>query len=121
MDHRIGDLGPNSEIETNARGGKQSKLDYAFHLLDPVANLELAKVVAEGVKRYPRDNWRLIEVEDHLNHAMTHINAFLAGDNQDNHLTHALCRLHFAVAKHYRPEYFGAMAAEGFHGGAHPL
>lgn len=94
----IDGVGPNVEIVTNEKGGKQSDSPYGFHLMDAKANFALAKVLAYGAKRYTRDNWRLIGIEDHLNHALQHIFAYMAGDEQDEHLEHALCRLHFAVA-----------------------
>jgi len=103
----LSNLGKDSEVVVNSKGGRQSKLDYSFHLSDPYANFALAKVLAQGAEKYARDNWRLIDVEGHLNHALVHINAFLAGDVQDDHLEHALCRLHMAVAKNCRPDYLG--------------
>lgn len=106
----LGNLGPNGEVTINEQGGYQSKLDYDFTLSDPFANFRLAQVLGVGARKYARDNWRLIGVDDHINHALVHINAFLAGDKQDDHLGHALCRLHMAVAKELRPDYFGAAA-----------
>lgn len=47
---------------------------------------------------YPRNNWRLIPREDHLNHAMIHLIALMTGDTQDNHYGACLCRLHMAIA-----------------------
>jgi hypothetical protein len=91
-------IGPDAPITTNERGGKQSATPYGFHLMDPKASFVLAEVLAYGATRYGRDNWRYIDVEDHLNHALQHIFAFLDGDTQDDHLEHALCRVHMAVA-----------------------
>jgi len=100
-------MGLNTEIITNEQGGQQSKLPYRFDLTDPLADLKLAEVLAYGAEKYAIDNWRLIDIESHLNHAMAHIAAFKAGDNTDDHLGHALCRLHMAVAKFLRPYYLG--------------
>ena len=36
----------------------------------------------------------------HLNKALIHIAAFLAGDTQDDHIGHACCRLQMALEKH---------------------
>lgn len=94
-------------IVTNARGGKQSYTTYAYHLVDAVAMQELARVMAEGARRYAPDNWRLITIEDHLNHMMMHVYAYLAGDTQDDHLEHVLTRAMFVVALHKRPHYLG--------------
>jgi hypothetical protein len=87
-----------SETVTNEKGGKQSRLDYRFDLIDARVMFELAKVMHEGAKKYEKDNWRKISVDDHLNHAQSHIWAYQAGDKQDNHLSHAFTRLMMALA-----------------------
>jgi hypothetical protein len=91
-------MGNNIPVRENEEGGKQSDIPYAFHLIDSKALFRLAKVYAEGAKKYERDNWRKISVEEHLNHAISHIYAYLAGDRQENHLEHAQCRINMAVA-----------------------
>lgn len=100
-------LAPDSELETNEHGGKQSKLAYAFHLIDAPAIMNLAEVLQAGAARYDRDNWRHIPMESHLSHALCHIFALLAGDTRDDHLGHAQCRLHFAKALELRPDFRG--------------
>ena len=92
------DLSPDAEITVNEKGAKQSKLAVDFTLLDANAMFALAKVMYEGSLKYEKDNWRGISTEDHLNHALAHIYAHLAGDVQDDHLEHAFCRLMMAVA-----------------------
>lgn len=42
-------------------------------------------------------NWHSIPLGDHVNHALTHLFAHLAGDVQDDHLEHASCRLLMAL------------------------
>jgi hypothetical protein len=91
-------ISPNEPITTNESGGKQSHLPYAFHLLDPKAMFALSAVMHEGAQKYTRDNWRKIPAEDHVNHALMHMFAWLAGDKQDKHLSHAFCRLMMAIA-----------------------
>jgi uncharacterized HAD superfamily protein len=100
-------MGQDAPIIENEQGGKQSKLNYRFDLTDPMADFKLAEVLANGAAKYSVDNWRLIDVNSHLNHAMSHLAAFKAGDTTDDHLGHALCRIHMAVAKHLRPNYLG--------------
>ena len=85
------------EMTTNTQGGKQSKLELRFDLIDTKAIFALANVLHTGEVRYGKDNWRKIDTESHLNHALSHIFAFLAGDKQDNHLAHGLCRLVMAI------------------------
>ena len=87
-----------SETVTNEKGGKQSRLDYRFDLIDARVMFELAKVMHEGAKKYEKDNWRKISVDDHLNHALSHVWAHKAGDKQSEHLSHAFTRLMMALA-----------------------
>jgi hypothetical protein len=91
-------VGPDAPAETNAAGGKQSASLYSLTASFPhKAVLAVAKIVKYGLKKYTPDNWRLIGREDHLNHALVHVFAYLAGDRQDDHLEHAACRLLMAL------------------------
>ena len=91
-------VGPDVPIVTNEKGGMQSKVERAFHLMDGKAMFRLAGVLHIGAQRYARDNWRKIDCEDHINHALQHLFAYQAGDRQDDHLGHAFCRLMMACA-----------------------
>ena len=93
--------GAGKDVETvvNEHGGKQSKVEYRFDLADPLAMFEMCKVLKEGHDKYGSDeNWRAIPVREHINHAIIHFYAYLAGDKQDEHLSHAMCRALFALA-----------------------
>lgn len=92
--------GPDSEIVPAEEGcvGMQSPTHYRFDLMDPHAMFALGKVLDEGVKKYGTDNWRHIPTNNHLNKALIHIYAYLAGDTQDEHLEHAFTRLMMALA-----------------------
>jgi hypothetical protein len=85
-------------IVVNDVGGKQSKLDYRFDLIDPITMFALAKVCSYGADKYGAWNWRRIDVDTHINHALAHIYAYLSRDTQDDHLEHAFCRLMFALS-----------------------
>jgi hypothetical protein len=85
-------------VETNDKGGKASKLPYAMTSIDPRALLSLAAAMAKGNDRHGRDNWRLVNTDEHLNHALSHIYAWLAGDRQEDHLGHAFTRMMMAKA-----------------------
>lgn len=67
--------------------------------------IRIAKVLQVGADRYEPNNWRLIPQESHINHALIHIVAHLAGDRQDEHLDHALCRLMMAYATEKSPDF----------------
>lgn len=96
-ERKIKGVGQDAPMDVNQYGGKQSKMDYAFDQLDPLAMFQLAGILQKGSEKYGRDNWKKITTEEHLNHALQHIFAHLAGDKQDDHLGHAFCRLMFAI------------------------
>ena len=71
-------------------------------LIDAKAILGLGRVLGEAVrppKNYGENNWRIEGPRFHLNKAIAHIYAWLAGDRQEEHLLHASARLMMAVAK----------------------
>lgn len=91
---------PEAPVVVNDNGGKQSDTPYGFHLLPISALFDAAKVAKYGADKYGETfterNYTKIPTTDHLNHAIQHIYAFLAGDTQDDHLGHAIVRLMFA-------------------------
>lgn len=90
-------IGKDAPTTVNDAGGKQSAVNFRFDLMDPTAMFSLGRILAEGERKYGVDNWRKISQRDHINHALIHIYAYLAGDTQDEHLEHAFCRLMFAL------------------------
>ncbi len=86
-----------AETEVNEAGGKQSHIPVRFDLIDAKAMFAMAGVLSEGAIKYGENNWRLIPVEDHLNHLLMHTFAYLSGDRTDEHLSHILCRATFAI------------------------
>jgi hypothetical protein len=88
---------PDAPTHTNAKGGRQSLIPVRFDLIDAKALFEMAKVLHTGAEKYGEDNWRLISIEEHLNHGIMHAYAYLAGDRTDDHLSHYLCRATFAL------------------------
>ena len=97
MAKQIEGVGPEAETVTNEKGGRQSRTVGAFHLIGGKSLFRLAGVLEYGATKYKVNNWRLISYEDHLNHALQHLAALLAGDRQDDHLGHAFCRLMMAI------------------------
>ncbi len=59
-----------------------------------------AMVAQYGAEKYGEDfyhrNYTKIPPEEHINHAIQHLYAFLAGDESDDHLSHAILRAMFA-------------------------
>lgn len=95
-------VGPDAPPTVNERGGKQSYSPYRFDLLDAKAMLRLAAIAGRGAEKYGVDNWRKLSINDNINRALVHLYAYLAGDQQDDHLAHALCRVLFATAQDER-------------------
>ena len=83
---------------TNERGGSQSLVPVRFDLIDGPALFEMAAVLHTGAEKYGADNWRKIDIPDHLNHLIMHSYAYLSGDHSDAHLSHIMCRAMFAQA-----------------------
>jgi hypothetical protein len=92
MEPKIRGVSPDAPIVTNEKGGKQSDTPYGFNLFAPRAMFRLAEVMRYGEKRYGRDNWRKISADDHVNHLLQHIFAWMAGDRSDDHVGHAFAR-----------------------------
>jgi hypothetical protein len=84
---------------------------FRSDLLPARALLEVARVLKAGSERYGVDAWRRIPAPEHLNHALTHLLALLASDTAEPHLTHAACRLLFAL------DLGAARPGGGAHGG----
>lgn len=99
-DQYIFGVEPDAPVIENKLGGKQSDSPYGFHLIPTSAIFDAAKVLKYGADKYGETfedrNYTKIPSIDHLNHALQHIYAHLAGDTQDDHLGHALVRLMFA-------------------------
>lgn len=90
-------VGKDAPMVVNADGGKQSGSPYRVDLVPPLATLAVASVLKEGADKYGDNNWKKIPIKDHLNHALTHAFAYLAGDKSDDHLEHLACRVLFAL------------------------
>ena len=88
---------PDAATTVNDKGGAQSHVPARFDLIDGPALFEMAKVLHTGAEKYGEGNWKLIDVNDHLNHLLMHTYAYLSGDNTDDHLSHILCRATFAL------------------------
>lgn len=84
-------------MHTNVAGGKQSHVARDYTLIPQEALASLARVMYNGAMKYSKDNWKLIHKRDHLNHALNHINLYLAGNVTEDHLAHAATRMMMAL------------------------
>lgn len=93
-------VSPDEPVVVNECGGKQSDTPYGFHLLPINAVFAAARVAKYGADKYGETlaerNYTKIPTEDHINHCIQHLYAYLAGDKQDDHLGHAIVRAMFA-------------------------
>lgn len=107
------------EVIVNEKGGKQHKVAYRLDLIPPNVLLAIGQVLDEGAHRYGEWNWLKIPVQDHLNHAMIHIQQHLNNDRSEPHLVHALCRLTFAQHLTYVAEN-SVLGSQRFPSAGHP-
>lgn len=96
-------VSPDAPTTVNGKGGAQSLVPVRFDLIDARAMFEMASVLHTGAVKYGENNWRLIPVNEHLNHGIMHAYAYLAGDRTDDHLSHMLCRATFALGVSLQP------------------
>lgn len=92
---------------TSNTKGQQTELGTRWDLLPPSALYHAAVTLHEGAVKYDNngdvvngsENWRHILPTDHINHALQHMFAALSSQEYLNktELTHALCRLMFAL------------------------
>lgn len=95
----MNELSNNAPPSVNEQGGKQHHRPYRMQAIPPKAILEVGKVRYKGFNELGYDdlNYKLIPLEDHIGRALTHLFAYLSGDRSNDHLSHAACRVLFAL------------------------
>lgn len=83
------------EVEVNAHGAKRQpgvagSKEARYDLLSPIALRRWAETFAEGAAKYGDHNYlRGFPVSVLMNHALAHLNQYMAGDTSEDHLAHA--------------------------------
>jgi hypothetical protein len=85
------------ETEVNAAGGKQSFIAARFDCIPAICQRLLAQCLGFGARKYGKENWHKIPIEDNLAHAMNHLNEWRLGDRSEPHLVNTLARVNFAL------------------------
>lgn len=84
------------KLVTNKQGGRQSYIPVRYDLILPDWLREIAEVLHDGANTHGEENWHKIPMNDHLNHAMAHIQQYREGDRSERHLINIACRIMFA-------------------------
>jgi len=85
------------QVATYGSGAKRSAKDVRFELISPIGMRRVAQASHEGAEKYgPMNVESGLPVSVFLNHALSHIYAYLEGDRSEDHLGHAGWNLLFA-------------------------
>jgi hypothetical protein len=83
-------IGDGSAITVYENGAKRSDIGPARYDLIPGLH-EVALAMGEGGLKFGENNWRGLDPQVCVNHAIRHLYLWLSGDRSENHASHAAC------------------------------
>ena len=87
------------QMSTTTEGGRENPCP-SFSLLPPKALVRIAEIMEVGAKTHSDPdgtNWRKIPIRRLLDHVISHIYLYLAGDVTEDHLGNAATRMLMAL------------------------
>jgi hypothetical protein len=79
----------NYNLKTHKTGAKRTTDadDERYDLISPIALEAVARIYAEGAKKYGDYNWEKgFSISDLMNHGIRHYNLYMRGDRSEDHL-----------------------------------
>jgi len=87
-------------LEVLPSGATASKIDVAWDEIHWPAIRRAAQAMHRGIQTHGKGNWRKgVDTATCLNHLYEHLAQFQAGNTDEDHLAHALCRLMMLMAQ----------------------
>jgi hypothetical protein len=73
-------------------------IPFAYHLIPIEGIAKTAAVMRRGeLAGRPDNGWREVPIKEHINHAISHLLAYVAGRYDESHLANASCRVLMAL------------------------
>ncbi len=83
----------NKVFESGAQRSKDVD-EYRYDLFHPIFMKRVAKVWAQGAKKYGEHNWEQgFPMPEIFNHLLAHCFEYLSGDRSEDHLSHMACNI----------------------------
>ena len=91
------DIPKDGEVVVTKDGGRHSFVLARFDLIPPESLKLIAQCLGYGALKHGEGNWLNISIDDHVNHALNHLNEFRLGADDEPHVVNAAVRTIFAL------------------------